>query len=567
MKKLSAVLLLFGVACFVASFWVVRAEKQMTISEQLRLRPIDPTPIAVAFVNSHSAPTNPPTIELKDWKFSKAGNLFENVLELGDGGSALSHSFPIQPGCYYFQMDEKTSSSIDSRRRSLVAAGNASFGFFHDSAHANDNREWMTFSHFFRIPETENTMQIGMKTYPDSGQPRVHIKNIKLLPAQALLNLAPKNQPLEDIYWGKNAVARTEPTGEFLPLGRMEKIEQDFKTKRSVYHFRWEKGSADPWSWSNVDWGFASSGKTETYFPPVPLEARPIEKIVCEPTWTTVDKYDEVIFKFELCPISIGANGEFNILPPIRFLSGRISGNGIGSHAENGKGIFWSTDGKTWNALKLETKIVNGQWTDYPPLLSSKIFPCERFYLKFKAVDGIPDLSQLSWLHIDAELDTDQYCDYGRTSYFRVIPPEMEDTIRDNVWPLYTARNQVYFLFRNETQYEHAPQGFTIRLVYNYSEQEEPKEVLFYTFAGQPQVEEFDDMTCHWEILSKGGTIPPGEERIGVFTLETSKLRASSHHQEGSYISDVFSVEFGFDGRYKMINEQMRFFPPRLAIE
>ena len=224
MKNLIAVLLLFGVACFTATFSVVRAEKPIPISEQLGLHPVDPTPIAVALVSPDAPAIHAKNvIEPKDWRLSNAKFLSDDsVLELYHDretanriGYALSSSFPIQPGCYFFQIDQKTITDLNYRDRSLVTVGNASYGFFHDSLYADRNPYWMTFSHFFRIPETENKMLIGIKSdsYMQS-KPAVHVRNIHLLPAQALLNLAPEGKPMRDIYWKELAVSRAEQPSE-----------------------------------------------------------------------------------------------------------------------------------------------------------------------------------------------------------------------------------------------------------------------------------------------------------------------------------------------------------------
>ena len=561
MKKSLAIALLFGVAGFVVTFAVIRADEPIPIAKQLGLRPIDPTPIAVAFTSPDALAIHAKNvIEPKDWELTNAKFLSDDsVLELShvrevvnevfqeSMGNALSSSFPIQPGCYFFQIDQKTLAN-----RSEVTVGDASLGFFQDAMYANWNPDWMTFSHFFRIPEMEDQMRMGIKVRNYST---VHVRNINLFPAQALLNLAPQGRPLQDIYWGKNAVSRTEPTGVFLPLGRMEKIERDYKTKQSVYHFGFER---------DVDkWGLYPSRMERTVYPSASIEARPIEKMVGEPVHGCRDKYEEIILKFELRPVAFDANGKFRLCPPLRFLSGCVRGTviddfGFGKHTH---GIFWSHDGETWNAMRLEMPR-EGLWPVYPPMLPTKIFPCERFYLKFKAADKDHDLPSFGWLRVHAELDTDQYCDYGQTSYFIVVPGEAKGNGMQ-VNPLYTARNQVYFLYRNDTETAQQP-AFSTRLRYSYSGQAEPKEVVFRATGNM--VETFDDIACHWEILGDGDAILPGEERICVFTLETSKLRASSHAQRDHSVSDVFNVEFDL-GTYKMLNEQMRFFPPRLAIE
>ena len=586
MKKFLAILLLFGTACTTATFSVVRADKPIPIAEQLGLRPIDPQPIAVAFVNPDAPASNAKNvIETKDWTLTNAKMLPDGyVLEMNNQGSALSPSFPTQPGCFFFQIDTK----LVGQARSGVTAGDASFGFYVDNMYAYGNRDWATFSHFFRIPETESQMQIGVNTSFGSHSmgTTVQSKSIQLLPAQALLNLAPKGQPQYGIGH-ELAVSRTEPTGEFLPLGRMERIGQDSTTtsvRRTAYSFWWERGGPDPWHWSNVDAGFASSAKTETYFPPVSIEARPIERIIAQPQHAQVIKYEEIILKFELRPISIGANGEFNVLPPIPFLSANLSlsSNYSRDYTHHRAGIYWSTDGKTWNDMELKT------WADLgleprpghsiPPTFPAEIFPCERLYVKLKPVAGAHDLSHLQYLRFNATLDTDQYSDYGRTSYFRVVPGEAKESGM-TINPLYTARNQVYFLYRNNTDKELQPE-FSTRLRYTYTatfhdnmfgparaeggRESGPQEVVFRAIGNT--VEAFDDITCHWEVLGDSDKIPPGEERICVFSLETSKIRSSSHFQRGPFVSDVFDVEFDL-GTYKLPNEQMRFFPPRLAIE
>jgi hypothetical protein len=398
-------------------------------------------------------------------------------------------------------------------------------------------------------------MQIGIQSHSYLGsKPTIFFKNLKILPAQALLNLSPKGQPLQDPYWNELAVSRSEPTGVFLPMGRGERIEQDYKTKKCVYHFVMPESEIEQWY-------YYAEQKKETVFPSKTIEARTIEKI----------DDNETILKFELRPVSIGTNGEFRVLPPLRFRSAVLTGSVI-DHFREGRyrdGIFWSTDGKTWKPLGIEMT-ANNRWSEYPKPIRSGIFPCDRFYLKFKRVQGIGELSYgLSYgseLYVDVGLDTDQYYDYGQTSYFRVVPGEAKESDM-KINPLYTARNQVYFLYRNETDKEAQPE-FAARLRYSYySNQggiEQTKEVAFRATGNTKK--EFDDVTCHWEVLGDGNKIPPGEERICVFTLETSKLRASSHAQRGPYVSDVFDVEFGL-GTYKMVNERMRFFPPRLEIE
>ena len=548
MKKFLAILLLLGLA---ATFSVAD-DKPAPIAEQLGLRSVDPQPIAVAFTDSDDVPINPKhKLEPKDWQLTKAERLPDGILEMSNEGSALCHSYPIQPGFYYFQIDQK----VVGPARSQVVVGEASFGFFLDNMYAADNYDWKTFSHFFRVPETENQMRIRMKA-DNLHSASVHFKNIQLLPAQALLNLAPKGQPLRDIYWGENAVSRTKATGEFLPLGRMERIERDPTTtniNRMAYSFYWEKGPDS--------WGLYPSRRMEqAVFPSASNEARPIEKFVGEPRHP--DKYEDVILKFELRPVSIGVNGEFHVLPPIRFLSACLQGHCIDEYDTHRNNMFWSADGKTWNVLKPDIESARKSMEHWPPALPKEIFPCERFYMRFKAVAGDRGLPSLDWLRVRAVIDTDQYYDYGQTSYFRVVPGEAKESGM-KINPLYTARNQVYFLFHNETDKEQQPK-FAARLGYGYSEQKEPKAVVFRSVGNT--VKEFDDVTCHWEVLGDSDMILPGEERICVFTLATSKLRASSHMQRGPSVSDVFDVEFDLD-TYKMLNEQMRFFPPRLAIE
>jgi len=184
MKKFLAVLFLFGVAGLVTTFSVVRADNPIPISEQLGLRPIDPTPITVAFGNPDApAIHSHNTIEPKDWQLTNAEFSSDRVLELAANGTALSPFFPIQPGCYYFQIDQKTVPA----GRVHVTVGNAAFGFFQDTMYANRNPDWMTFSHYFRIPETENQMQCKIQSRPSDpyteNRPAVHVKNLKLLPA------------------------------------------------------------------------------------------------------------------------------------------------------------------------------------------------------------------------------------------------------------------------------------------------------------------------------------------------------------------------------------------------
>ncbi|MCL2743378.1 MAG: hypothetical protein FWE67_05970 [Planctomycetaceae bacterium] len=572
MKKSLTVLSLFWLVVTVSC-----ADKPISIAEQLGLRPIDPTPVghidptpvAVALINPNEPASKAKNvIKTKDWtltsaKFRSHGSVLELSHERGDVsrgvkeamGYALSSSFPIKPGCYLFQIDQKTLVN-----RSQVTVGDASQGFFQDAMCANWNEECMTFSHFFRVSETEDQMRIGIKVRNYS---KVQVKNIHLLPAQALLNLTPKGQPLQDIFWNELAVSRTEPTGVFLPLGHSEKIEQDYNTKQSVYHFRLEN-RVDPW-------GLYPERMERTVYPSVSIEARPLEKWNREP----LHKLDEVILKFELRPVSIGVNGEFCVLPPLRFLSGRLQGNYVDDYEIHREGIFWSTDGKTWNAANIEIKRDMAHW---PPALPDEIFPCERFYLKFMPVARSSGLSHLQWSRVQAKLDTDQYRNNGQTSYFRVVPGEAKVSGM-TINPLYTARNQVYFLYRNNTGRELSPE-FAARLGYEYTatfndamfgparaaegRKSGPHEVVFR--ASGNTVKAFDDITCHWEVLGDTDKIPPGKERICVFTLETSKLRSSAHYQREPFVSDVFNAELDL-GTYKMLNEHMRFFPPRLAIE
>jgi len=553
MKKNVIALLLFNIVCIAAPSSVVYAEDMVPISEQLGLRPVDPRPVAVAFVDPDNVSGDPKNIiEAKDWQFTNAAWSGDaGFMKMQKNGSALSKSLSTPPGFYYFQMDQHTVPVA----RSQVTVGHASFGVFQDAMYADWNSRWMTFSHFFRIPEAENQMKISIKTENIFDPVSVHFKNLQLLPAQALLNLAPKSQPLQDIYWGENAVSRTTPTGIFLPLGHWERIEQDYKTKKSIYRFSTER---------RLDiWGlYPAAMETATVFPPVSIEASPFEKMIVEPQHGQAWKIDEMILKFELRPVSIDTDGELKLLPPIRLLSARLNGNYLdhfNTHPPDG--MFWSNDGKSWKKLNIELKLSAPDridWAHYPPSLPEELFPCERLYLKFTPVDGNPNSSRLSWLRFHAELDTDQYNNYGQTSYFRVVPGEAKENGM-KVWGLYTARNQVYFLFRNDSD-QALPPEFAVRLVYGYSEAAEPKEVLFQ--ASGNKVEKFDDITCHWEVLGKEDKILPGEERICVFTLETSKLRVSSDFQ---LVSDVFAVEFDL-GTYKLLNEQMRF-PPRLAIE
>jgi len=564
------ILLLFGTACTTATFSVVRADKPIPIAEQLGLRPIDPTPIAVAFVNPDAPASNAKNvIETKDWTLTNAEYRQEdNVLEIHTVGSALSNTFSIPPGCYLFQFDQKAV-PVPSNYRLLVTAGSSSAGFLYDTNCSPGLKHyWMTLGHFFRVSESENEMQISIKTSSYSGGggyqgPSVQIRNLKIIPVQALLNLAPKGQPLQDIYWGENATSRTELTGEFLPLGSAERI------AGNVYQFRLERETV-PWSgycpWEVED-PVAARGRADNKdktFPPVPHEFRPIEKMIAQPQRGQMMRPDEMILKFEYRPVSICASGEIDILPPLRFLSANLEGRFGSRFGSSNDGAFWSTDGKTWEELSR------------PLSFPAHVFPCEHLYVKFVASEDASYM--LHELRFTATLDTDQYADHGRTSYFRVVPGEAKESGM-TINPLYTARNQVYFLYRNDTDKELQPE-FSTRLRYTYTatfhdqmfappraeegRESGPQEVIFRAIGNT--VEAFDDITCHWEVLGDSDKIPPGEERICVFTLETSKLRSSAHFQRGPFVSDVFDVEFDL-GTYKMLNEQMRFFPPRLAIE
>jgi len=55
MKKVVAILLLFGVVGIAANFSAVRADVPVPIAERLGLRPMDPTPVAVAFASPDPA--------------------------------------------------------------------------------------------------------------------------------------------------------------------------------------------------------------------------------------------------------------------------------------------------------------------------------------------------------------------------------------------------------------------------------------------------------------------------------------------------------------------------------
>ena len=549
---------------FLLSVPACSSESGLPISERLHLREIDPNPIA--FPNpgwKESVPDGENDPCLKGWRITDGRWRYDDeeqvgIVETTNRGVCISDPFPAAPGCYYFQMDQKTFKEGTNGHRSLVTAGNADAGLLHDALYCDRNTRWMTFSHYFRLPEDEKTederemrLAIRTKEYLSSLQEMaVETKNIRLLPAQALVNLARKNEPLKDIYWGVNAVSRNDPAGDFLPLGRKESIEQDYQTKKSHYRFSLE---------SSLDkWGLYPSTKNVTVFPPASTELRPIVKMSGLPCQSHASEYfEEIVLKFELQPIRITSDGGLRMLKKIRFLSARMEGDYGSGYGQEKDGVFWSTDGKKWKELALlKEKPEYGSATIFP----NDIFPCETLCLKFKKTD---ENYRLGRLRFRAELDTDEYSDIGQTNYFRVEPGSGTKS-GITAWPLYTARNQVYFLLRNNSDKEILP-PFSAKLGYEYSVQEDPKEVFFR--AKDTKKESFDDIACHWEILGgENGTIPPGEERIGVFTLETSKLAASSHRQPGPSVSDVFQVEFEVGG-CRLINEQMKFFPPRLAIE
>ena len=82
-------------------------------AEQLGLRPIDPTPIAVAFTSPDAPVIHAKNvIEPKDWELTRAEFLPDGFLEMNDKGSTLSPFFPVHPGCYFVQIDQKTIGSI-----------------------------------------------------------------------------------------------------------------------------------------------------------------------------------------------------------------------------------------------------------------------------------------------------------------------------------------------------------------------------------------------------------------------------------------------------------------------
>ena len=126
-----------------------------------------------------------------------------------------------------------------------------------------------------------------------------------------------------------------------------------------------------------------------TVYPSASNEARPFEKMIVKPQFSQAIQIDEMVLKFELRPVLIGNDGEFNFLPPIRLLSASLDGNYLEHYEKLRDGIFWSTGGNTWKNLNLEIKMKDGRrdLQFWPPAFPEEIFPCECLYLKI--TDGV----------------------------------------------------------------------------------------------------------------------------------------------------------------------------------
>jgi hypothetical protein len=595
-KILIPFFILFCVVPVIAGFWVLsitlKGERLENLKE-LSFEVVDPRPLVIPNADFLETQTTHDGMKIPEhWTLEGKGFLAEDEttkevsLHLHPVSCWASEPIPLQSGGFY-QVKTRYFDPLQHRENpyfGLDFAGTDCDTMYY----GHHNTGWITLSNFQQVPydTTEAKILMGLGSYKSSRSQRektIQYRDVELLPARCVYQAVRKNSPLNDIYWGREiGVKRTPPPGEFLLLGEHERLNSYDKSRSAQYHL---EGLTQ-------DYDFRTAEKSQNP-PAVTLHRRPIIKSKLyrqaqfnSNSWT-FDKDSEIIFRFDFQPIQIFEDGSYETGDPIAILSAKLWFTFL-STATGNKGVWteieYGDDGIHWK--KLEN---TAQWSyqQFTCEFGKDFFPKNQLYLRIRIPDAMKKqcrYASVNQFRFDAELDTKDYDGYGKQTFYEVTPGTETWDGPTKIWPLFCATNQMYFLYRNESDQPIIPK---IGGKHNYtyygpetanpidtvaphpefspSWQHQPRTVQYEIIPNNSM--EINDLTFHWEVVgSEDGTIPPKTERIVVFTLEAKRLRASSHQQFGSYIDDTMDAEFHL-GPYNLTAPKVRFFPPRLVIE
>jgi len=597
-------LILFCVTTVIVIFGVlpiISSGEQLDNPNKLQLVVVDPRPLVILNADFSETQTNADGTKMpKHWTFVGKGFLTQDEttkeasLHLDQATCWSSEPITLQSNGFY---QVKTRYFDPRQSRQDPYFGLDFVPTVCDTMYyGRNNTGWITLTSFLQVPydASEAKILLGLGKYAPELANRysdarstngttIQYGHVELLPAQCIYQAIRKNTPLNDIYWGRQiGVFRTPPPGEFLLLGEHERLSSNSKTKTAQYHL---EGLTQ-------DYDFRTAEKSPNP-PAVTLHRRPIIKSRLfrqaqfnSNSWT-FDKDSEIIFRFDFQPIQILEDGNYETGTPISILSAKLWFT-FNSTGAGGKGVWneieYGDDGLTWK--KLENA---AQWSyqQFTCELGKDFFPKKQLYLRMRIPDAMKKQSQyvnVNQFRFDAELDTNDYDGYGKQTFYKVTPGTEKWDGPTKIWPLFCATNQMYYLYRNESDQPILPKiGGKHNYTYYGPETANPVDAaapnpeFSPSWQFQPRTVQYEmlpnntaeinDLTLHWEVVgSEDGTIPPKSERIVVFTLEAKRLRASSHQQFGPYIDDTMDAEFHL-GSYTLTAPKIRFFPPRLAIE
>lgn len=605
MRKLSISVLSLLCVALLVHFCVSPTTVQGEQRPMPHLRPIDPRPLEIPNADFSQTQTLPDgAITPKRWTLEGDGfwkqeeQTQENSLHLCPNSRWIGDPISLESGLFY-QLQARYHGEPQDRQY-LVCGFDFANTVFDTAYYGRNKPNGIMLSSFFQVPydTSEAEIRLGLDSYQvlirsgtlrrsrPSDEKTIRFEHVKLLPARCVYQGIRKNEPLRDIYWGKEiGVKRIPPPGEFLLLGQHESLDSFDKTKPTRYHLEALRQDYD-----------MRAAKTLPNPPAVSIHRRPIIKSRLyrqaqfnSNSWT-FDKSSEIIFRFDFPPVRVDEKETYTYTNPIPILSAKLwfTYNGLGASSENRDSwseIEYGDDGRSWKTLKnsapyREHHEFRAEWP-------KSFFPKNQLYLRLRIPDNVKERFEqveVRQFRFDAELETEDYQGIGRQTFYSVSPGTEKWDAPTKIWPLFCSENQMYYLYRNESEEPVVPKiGGKHDYVYYGPEGPRPQDAaapnpeFSPSWRSQPRSAQYEifsndsveinDLIFHWEVLgSEDGTIPPKSERVVVFTLETKRLRASSHQQFGPYIHDAMDVEFQL-GPYNLSAPGVRFFPPRLMIE
>lgn len=506
--------------------------------------------------------------------------LLKEPLIVGVGETKIPGQLQLLPDSHYkFQIDYY-SNREKYRDRRFPVFGIDSDLFRFDPAHlCSDEEQWRTISHYFRTPREKTVSKIVFQADDDGTVPEQY-RNLSITPALLLNNTVRKNENFGDLYGDSFQISGGPIAGDFLPLGHLERIEKDYeegKSKGSIYEFR-------P---LEQDYCRGVLEDRLPVLPPQEADLRPVyeKKLHASSQHNTrdwyFDKESRLVLRFEFRPIRIMENGDYRILPPKVFSPKELwfthysrKSNATCPLAEiSDNGVFWR-------------KLKNANPDPASEFLTTLSGKKTVLYIRL-SLDNAPEglITDINQFRFTATFPDEDYLGWGKHHFFDLAPSELQSepskTLKPgcHIRPLFQATNMFYFLCKNDSdttwkpgirvkhRYAHAELAENVDNVapFKYHGPYEERQIEFVAIGNK--TEKFEDIDCSWQIAgSPDGSIPPHSERIAVYTLETDKLRASSHAQHGPAITDTLETEFDL-GEYRMKTPTLSPFPPRTWIE